>query len=136
MEGNELGLHHAMARLSAKLDGLGVFISAITSESAGRNKYERETKNHDGRVALSWIVQINFRIRRDLGSRRSPSSSSLKPHARHDHEQTKYQKRRQDDVGDDTEIRVIGCLRQLDKKQQQDAHDRGDYDHGAGEAYV
>ena len=77
---------------------------------------EEETTNIDyGRdVALSWIVQVNFRIRRDLGSRRSPSSASLEPHPCHNHEQTEYQERRQDYVGDDTEIRVIGCLRQLD----------------------
>src|SRR6185503_19466794 len=109
MERNKFGLHYAMARLSAKLDGLRVFIGAITSESTGRNKYERESKNRDRGMALSWIVQINFRIRRDLGSWRSPSSSSLQPHSCHDHEQTKYQERRQDYVGDDTEIRIVGC---------------------------
>src|SRR6476661_1327129 len=127
MESHKLRLHDRVTCLSAKLDRLGVLVSAITSEGARANKDEREREDHEREAALSWLVQINFRIGQYLPIRRPPSSASLEQHPNQNNEQSKTEERRQHDVRDDAEVWVIRRLRQLDQKQQQNTYDRRDY---------
>src|SRR3954452_24423456 len=136
MERDTIPLHNRMRSLSAKLYGLRVLVSTITSESTRANKNERKRQDDERDAALSRLVEINFGIRCDRGRWITPASTPLVPHAGEHHAQTKHEKRGQDDVRDDDEVRVVGCLRQLDEKQQQDTNDRRNHDHGAREAYV
>src|SRR5215203_4152333 len=107
VEGDKLRLHHLVACLPAKLDGLRVLVSAITAESTGADEYERQGQERDRDATLARIVQIDLRIRRYLGSRRTPASTPFPQHSDDDDQKAQSQERRQDYVRDYAEIGII-----------------------------
>jgi hypothetical protein len=134
-EGRELGLHHRVAGLAAEGDGLGVLEGLVAAERGHEGEDEREGEEGEEPAAAARVVQIQHRVSGQRGGR-VPPPAPLADHAEERHAQAEKHEAREDEVGDDSVVRVIRAPRDLYEKQQDDAEETRDDDDRPGKADV
>src|ERR1051325_11286329 len=107
MEGDEFGLHDRVAGLPAGSGRLRVFVGAGTAEGAHEDEEKTQAEEGQKRTAGARVVQIQQRVGSEVGRRDVPASSPLKEHAEKNDEEAEDQHAREDDVGEDAQIRIL-----------------------------
>src|SRR5436305_14219666 len=118
--GSELGLHYRVTGLAAEIYRLGIFVAAITAEGAGRNKNKSNNQKNEEGAARTRIVQIQSRISRVFCRRGAMPPPPLDYSPGNHHAQTEDQNRGKNDVGENSEIRILGFRSNFNQEEQDD----------------
>src|SRR2546425_12924249 len=125
---SEFRIHHRMARLPTKRDGIAELISLIASECARRDKEKGEKQEGKERSPRMRLIQIKSRVGRNFSRRQSPPAAPLQHDSNDNHQQTEDQRRRQHDVSEDAHVRIGRRGRDFDEEEQRYADEAGEYD--------
>ena len=67
LKGDEFRVHYGMTRLAAEGHRLRVLIRLITAKGADGDEQESEDEQKRGDATLAWLVEIDRRIRAEIG---------------------------------------------------------------------